>query len=86
MANSRSAEKRIRINRKKRAIRVAHKSALKTAIRRYLQSLEGDRANAEENLKKAVRALDKAAARGIIHKNTAARKKSRLMKKLASAQ
>ena len=59
MANSKSAEKRIRINRTKRAIKVAHKSALKTSIKRYLQSLEGDRANAQDNLKKAIRALDK---------------------------
>lgn len=86
MANSKSAEKRVRVNRKKRAIRVAHKSALKATIKRYLQSLEGDRANAQENLRKAIRALDKAAARGIIHKNAAARTKSRLTKKLASSQ
>lgn len=85
MANSKSAEKRIRVNRTKRAIKVAHKSALKTSIKRYLQSLEGDRAHAQDNLKKAIRALDKAAARGIIHKNAAARTKSRLTKKLASS-
>jgi small subunit ribosomal protein S20 len=85
VANSKSAEKRIRVNRTKRAIKVAHKSALKTSIKRYLQSLEGDRANAQDNLKKAIRALDKAAARGIIHKNAAARTKSRLTKKLASS-
>ena len=52
MANSKSAEKRIRVNRTKRAIKVAHKSALKTSIKRYLQSLEGDRANAQDNLKR----------------------------------
>ena len=84
MANSKSAEKRIKVNRTKRAIRVAHKSALKTTIRRYLQSLEGDRDQAQDNLRKAIRALDKAAARGIIHKNAAARTKSRLTKKLAN--
>ncbi|MGI6148268.1 MAG: 30S ribosomal protein S20 [Firmicutes bacterium] len=84
MANSKSAEKRIKVNRTKRAIRVAHKSALKTTIKRYLQSLEGDRDQAQDNLRKAIRALDKAAARGIIHKNAAARTKSRLTKKLAN--
>ncbi len=84
MANSKSAEKRIKVNRTKRAIKVAHKSALKTTIKRYLQSLEGDRDQAQDNLRKAIRALDKAAARGIIHKNAAARTKSRLTKKLAN--
>ncbi|NLM38895.1 MAG: 30S ribosomal protein S20 [Firmicutes bacterium] len=84
MANSRSAEKRIRVNRAKRADNIAQKSALKTTIKRYLQSLEGDRAMAEENLKKAYKALDKAAAKGLIHKNAAARAKSRLTKKLAN--
>jgi small subunit ribosomal protein S20 len=84
VANSKSAEKRIKVNRTKRAIRVAHKSALKTTIKRYLQSLEGDRDQAQDNLRKAIRALDKAAARGIIHKNAAARTKSRLTKKLAN--
>lgn len=84
MANSRSAEKRIRVNRAKRADNIAQKSALKTTIKRYLQSLEGDRAMAEENLKKAYKALDKAAAKGLIHKNAAARTKSRLTKKLAN--
>jgi len=84
VANSKSAEKRIKVNRTKRAIKVAHKSALKTTIKRYLQSLEGDRDQAQDNLRKAIRALDKAAARGIIHKNAAARTKSRLTKKLAN--
>jgi len=84
VANSRSAEKRIRVNRAKRADNIAQKSALKTTIKRYLQSLEGDRAMAEENLKKAYKALDKAAAKGLIHKNAAARAKSRLTKKLAN--
>lgn len=84
MANSRTAEKRIRVNRVKRARNIAQKSALRTTIKRYLQSLEGDRAMAEENLKQVYKALDKAAAKGLIHKNAAARTKSRLTKKLAN--
>jgi len=83
LATSRSAEKRIRVNRSKRARNIAAKSSLRTTIRRFEAALEHDPANAPALLGKAVRALDKAAARGIIHKNAAARKKSRLTKDLA---
>ncbi len=83
MATSRSAEKRIRVNRTKRDRNMSAKSSLRTTIRRYEAALEHDPANAPALLDKAVRALDKAAAKGIIHKNAAARKKSRLTKNLA---
>jgi len=57
------------------------KSLVKTTIRRFEEALqEGDRELAQGNLRTAIRQIDRAAARGIIHKNNAARKKSRLMR------
>lgn len=84
MANNKSAEKRIKVSAKKRSNNVVHKSALKTAIKRFDVAVSENREDANIYLGKAVRALDKAASKGIIHKNAAARKKSRLTKKLAA--
>lgn len=54
-------------------------SMVKTAIRRFEEALQsGDRELARDKLIKAVRQIDRAVAKGVIHKNTAARKKSRL--------
>ena len=55
----------------------AEKSALKTAVKKFEAALAaGDRAAAEETYKAAVKKVDKAALKGLMHKNTAARKKS----------
>ena len=83
MANSKSAEKRIRVNETKRAQNAAKRSALRTTIKRFENALANDPQNAPAHLQKAIKALDQAAAKGIIHKNAAARKKSRLTKNLA---
>jgi small subunit ribosomal protein S20 len=83
LATSRSAEKRIRVNESKRVRNAAHKSALRTTIKRYEAALANDPANAPAHLQKAIKALDKAAAKGLIHKNAASRKKSRLTRNLA---
>lgn len=72
------------INRKRRAAKAARKSSLRTTIKKFEISLEQDPANAPAHLRKAVKALDQAAAKGIIHKNAAARTKSRLTRKLAA--
>jgi len=59
------------------------RSALRTSIKRFETALsEANMENAKLAFVKAVRAIDKAAAKGLIHKNNAARKKSRLAKKL----
>lgn len=63
---------------------MAERSALKTAVKRYRIAIDANDSNSEVYLKNAIKALDKAASKGIIHKNTAARTKSRLTKKLAS--
>ena len=86
-ANSRSAEKRARIA-KVRALRNAsRKSAMKTAIKRFEAALaEGNKEDIEVTFKKAVRLIDKVAAKGIIHPNARNRKKSQLARKLNQAQ
>ncbi|MFC2360277.1 MAG: 30S ribosomal protein S20 [Actinomyces dentalis] len=85
MANIKSQIKRIRTNEKARLRNQSVKSELKTYVRRVREAVEaGDRAAAEEGLRKACRKLDKAAARGIIHKNQAANRKSKLARHVAS--
>jgi len=79
LANIKSAAKRARQNIKRREENKRTKSLLKTAIRRFEESLEdGDPEEARFNLNAAVRQIDKATSKGVVHKNNAARKKSRL--------
>jgi small subunit ribosomal protein S20 len=86
MANIKSQIKRNRQNELRRERNKSTRSALKTQIKKFTQTLEaGDQAAAQEAYRDAARALDKAASKGVIHKNTAANKKSRLARKLGSA-
>lgn len=79
MPNIKSAAKRARQNEKRRLINRRITSALKTSIRRFEESIpQGNPEESWEKLQIAVRQIDKAAARGVVHKNNAARKKSRL--------
>ncbi len=83
MPNIKSAEKRVRQNVKRELRNRRNKSMLKTSIRRFEESLQsGDMEEAKVKLSAAVRQIDRAAARGVVHKNTAARKKSRLSRVL----
>ena len=85
MANIKSQIKRNRQNELRRERNKSTRSALKTQIKRFTTSLESDdQAAAQEAYREAARALDKAASKGVIHKNKAANKKSRLAKKLGS--
>ena len=85
MAHSLSAKKRIRQNEKRRTINRARKSQIKTQIKKFETDLAaGDVAAAEQQLRLTVKKLDTAAAKSTMHKRTAARKKSRLAKKLNS--
>ncbi|WP_366181449.1 30S ribosomal protein S20 [Actinomyces timonensis] len=85
MANIKSQIKRIKTNEKARLRNQSVKSELKTYVRRVRQAVEsGDKAAAEEGLKKACRKLDKAVSKGVIHKNQAANRKSKLAKRVAS--
>ena len=86
MANIKSQMKRIKTNEKARQRNVAVKSALKTAVRRVRTAAEaGDAAAATAALQTASKALDKAASKGIIHKNQAANRKSAMAKRVTGA-
>ena len=83
MAHSLSAKKRVRQNAKRRARNRFRKDLIKGEVKTFTAALvEGDAPAAEEALKAAASRLDKTAASGTIHKNTAARKRSRMAKKL----
>ena len=83
MAHSLSAKKRIKQNAKRRTINRARKSQVKTQIKHFEATLEkGDAEAATEQLRLITKKLDKTAATSTMHKRTAARKKSRLAKKL----
>ncbi len=84
MANIKSQLKRIKTNEKARQRNVAVRSALKTVVRRVRTAAEaGDAAAAAAALVTANKALDKAASKGVIHKNQAANRKSGLAKQVA---
>ncbi|WP_424184857.1 30S ribosomal protein S20 [Actinokineospora sp. G85] len=79
MANIKSQMKRIKTNEKARLRNKSVKSSVKTAIRKFREAADaGDTAKAQELLRSASRALDKAASKGVIHANQAANKKSTL--------
>ncbi|MCF6154655.1 MAG: 30S ribosomal protein S20 [Candidatus Brocadia sp.] len=78
-----SAKKRLRQNIKRNLRNRSYRSALKTQIKNFLGVMKaGNVQAAEEELRLAIKKLDKAAAKGILHKNTVSRKKSRLTKRL----
>ena len=83
MPNIKSAKKRVLIPEVRNARNKATKSELKTAIKKFeAAAVDGDRTEAEGTYKVAVKAIDKAAAKGLMHKNNAAHKKSALTLKL----
>ncbi|MEG0772376.1 30S ribosomal protein S20 [Clostridium sp.] len=83
MANIKSAKKRIKVTQAKTMRNTMIKSALKTKIKKFEAAIASKELElAKENLKVVVKALDMAASKGILHKNKAARKKSRLSTKL----
>lgn len=79
MPNTASAKKRLRQNQKRRLHNRAVKSNMRGQLRRFREAVEaGDLEKAQAELRVAAKKLDRAASRNIIHKNTAARTKSRL--------
>ncbi len=80
MANIKSQKKRILTNAKRADRNKAVKSELKTRVKNAVKAAETEQG--EEVLRLAVKRLDMAAAKGVIHKNQAARRKSRLMKQI----
>ncbi len=84
MPNIKSAKKRVLVIRKKTLINQMHKTALKTAVKKFEAAVEAnDKENVNALYNNAVKKLDQAAGQGILHKNNVARKKSQLALKLA---
>ncbi len=87
MANSKSQIKRNRQNEKRRIANRTIKSSLRTAHKSVIKAIEGkDAANANELFASYIKMIDTAEGKGILHKNSAARKKSRLAKKVNALQ
>lgn len=86
MPKTKSAKKRVEVIRKRTERNRRLKSALRTAIKRFEEALAtGAVEEAQTRLRRALVAIDKAVTKGILHRNTAARKKSRLMRKMNAA-
>jgi small subunit ribosomal protein S20 len=83
MANTRSAQKRMRQSEKRRVRNATTRSGVRSAVRTVRSALEsGAAAEARAQLTRAIRLLDKAVTKGVLHRNTAARRKSRLTRQL----
>jgi len=87
LANHKSALKRIRSNEKKRLRNRMWRSRTRTEAKQANAAIQaGDLEEARKATIEAIRVLDKAANKGVLHKNNAARRKSRLMKRLAALE
>ena len=85
MPNIKSAKKRARQSEKRRIRNKHQRSGMRTAVKAVVYAIEaGEKETAATALKIAVPALDKAVSKGLIHKNKAARQKSRLAGRIAS--
>ena len=84
MANTKSAEQRIRNSARKAVFNRLHRSRSRTFVKNTQEFLaKKDMAGAQTELANAISAIDKAAGKGVMHKNKAARSKSRLMRAVA---
>ena len=83
MANTKSAMKRIRQNERRRLRNRAVRTKVRTALK-IARASEG--AQQRPSIEEAIRTLDKAVSKGVVHPNTAARKKSSLARRLAAAR
>ncbi|RJL26482.1 30S ribosomal protein S20 [Bailinhaonella thermotolerans] len=87
MANIKSQIKRNRQNEKRRLRNKAVKSSLKTSVRKFREAADAGQVDEATNLMRAAcRELDKAASKGVIHKNQAANRKSAIAKRVAALQ
>ena len=84
MPNNPSAQKRMRQEQKRRLHNRSIKSLVKTQINKARQAINSEDENSEAAVRTAVSELDRAAKKGVLHRNNAARRKSRLMKQLNS--
>src|SRR5947207_12813023 len=86
LANTPSALKRMRQNERRRLRNRGVRSKVRTAVKTARTALEGPVTESRAAVSDAIRALDKAVTKGVIHPNTAARKKSTLARRLAAAK
>ena len=86
MPDIKSAIKRVKVNEKKNLRNRMVKTGVKTAVKKYTLALNNDMAAAPEKLSAAASALDRAVVKGVVHKNTANRKKARMAKALNKVQ
>jgi small subunit ribosomal protein S20 len=86
VANTKSALKRMRQNEKRRLRNRAVRSRVRTAIKAARTSLGTSGTDATGVVAEAIRVLDKAVTKGVVHRNTAARKKSALARRLAATR
>ena len=87
MANIKSSKKRVLIAERNRLRNVAFKSSIKTAVKKVLElAKDEDKDALNSAISKAYQLCDKAVSKGVLHKNTAARKKSRLTKAVNKIQ
>ena len=88
MPNLKSAKKRVRIEEKRRARNHSIKSAARTHVTKARNAIAADASTpqTEEAVREAIRQLDMAVSKGVIHRNNAARRKSRLMARLNKVQ
>ena len=87
MPNIKSSAKRDQLAKARNAKNKAQKSALKTAVKKFQAAVDaGNKETAQTTYKAAVRAMDKAAGKNLIHKNNAANKKSKMAQKLNAMQ
>jgi small subunit ribosomal protein S20 len=86
MANHKSAEKRIRQNANRRAINRGNRSRMRTEIKRLRSAIQlGDAEGAQKMLSSVTSVIDKAIQKGVLHRNAAARYKSRLTRTVSAA-
>ena len=85
MPNIQSAKKRVKVSEKKNLRNRMVKNGVRTSVKKFEAAVAADPATAKAQLTATTSAIDKAAAKGVIHKNAANRKKARLAKQLNKA-
>jgi small subunit ribosomal protein S20 len=86
MPNTKSAEKRVRQSEKRYTRNRVYRSGARTAVKKARALIDSGKPESTEAVLKAIKALDVAAQKGVIHANNAARRKSRLMQALHKAE
>ena len=85
MPNIKSAKKRVKVIAVKTARNKANTSALRTAVKKANVAIEANADNKQQVVNEAIKVIDRSVAKGIIHKNTAARRKSALVLKMKAS-